>query len=110
MAFVQRAISIGANSFTEDLLLANNIPFTVSAPTIVRIGMTAGATGIFVDIFVGPNDVAQNFSPSTQNRIPIIPDDYPLAVPMLPGDYMKLRVRSTAGAAVTLFLALQADG
>lgn len=103
---VQRSLTIALNSFTEDLLLANNIPFGVSRPSVVQIGLTADAAGLFLDFYVGANDVAENFIPSTQNRVPIIPDDFPLAVGMVPGDYLKIRARETSGVNRTLFLTL----
>lgn len=104
---VQRSLVIALNSFTEDLLLANNIPFGVSRPSIVQVGLTADAAGLFLDFYNGAHDIAQNFIPSTQNRVPVIPDDYPLAFAMLPSDYLKIRARETSGANRTLFLALQ---
>lgn len=104
---VQRSFTIVASTFTEDLLLANNIPFAVQRPSVVDIGITASAAGLFLDFYVGANDIAENFTPSTQNRVPVIPDDYPIQAVMLAGDYLKIRVRETSAGNLTLFLALR---
>jgi len=103
---VQRVLTVSANAFVEDLLLSNNIPFSVSRPSAVQMGLTAEATGLFLDVMIGSNDVAQNFAPSTANRIPIIPDDFPLTFGMFAGDYLKIRARETSGSDVDLFLTL----
>ncbi len=103
---VQRSLTILASTFIEDLLLANNIPFGVNRPSVVTVGLTADAAGLFLDFFVGPNDIAENFIPSTANRVPIIPDDFPLKFGMIPGDYLKIRARETSAVDRTLFLSL----
>ena len=103
---VQRSLTIALNSFTEDLLLANNIPFGVSRPSGIQVGLTADAAGLFLDFYVGANDIAENFIPSTQNRVPVLPDDFPLQFVMLAGDYLKIRARETSGVNRTLFLTL----
>lgn len=103
---VQRTLTVALNAFVEDLLLLNNIPFSVQRPSAVQMGLTADAAGLFLDVMVGANDIAQNFSPSIANRVPIIPDDFPLTFGMFAGDYLKIRARETSGANRTLFLTL----
>jgi hypothetical protein len=88
------------------LLLANNIPFGVTRPSVVQIGLTADAAGLFLDFFNGAEDIAENFIPSELNRIPVIPDDFPLSTGMMPGDYLKIRARETSGVNRTLFISL----
>lgn len=96
---VQRQLTIVLNTFTEDLLLANNIPFVASRNQVVQAGFVADAAGLFLDIFVGSNDIAQNWAPQIRaTAFPLANEDFLQSFGMMAGENLKIRVRETSGA------------
>jgi hypothetical protein len=107
--FFQRSVVLTALQFSEDLLSeVLGFPFVARRNQVINMGLTSSsAAGQFIDVIVSANDVAQNFQPSGANRFPVNPDDFVLGpFGMLSGDQLKLRVRETAGATPTLFIAI----
>ncbi len=104
---VQRQFTIVLSTFTEDLLLANNVPFVADVNQVVQAGFVQDAIGLFLDIFVGANDIAQNWQPQIQaTAFPVANEDFLLSFGMMAGNNLKIRVRETSAANRVLRLSL----
>ncbi|HIB69637.1 MAG TPA: hypothetical protein EYO33_32310 [Phycisphaerales bacterium] len=76
--------------------------------SFLEFGLTASAADLVLDVYSGLDLLAEGFAPSTQNRVPIYPDDFTLNDVALAGEQIKIRARNTnAATARTLFFSLK---
>jgi len=106
MPLIQQSVSIPASSVNDNVLSGSQFEF-LPYDASLNIGFTASATGLVVDSYSGQDTLCESLSPSTQNRIPIYPDDFNLTDVAAAGERIKLRVRNTTGGALTFFYAVQ---
>jgi len=105
MPLIQSQTSIPASSVVENVLSGSQfeyLPYNAS----LEFGINGDANGddLRVDVYSGQDIVAEGLIPSTQNRVPVYPDDYQMTDVARGGERIKIRVRNTnAGAARTLF-------
>lgn len=104
MPLIQASVSVAANSVTDNVFSGSQFEFLPYNASI-EMGMCASATGLVIDAYSGQDTLCEAMNPSTQNRIPIYPDDYSLTDVAAAGERLKLRVRNTTGGAITFFYA-----
>jgi hypothetical protein len=105
MPVIQDSQSVPANSTVE--LLANYINALVdpaSRGAIIRFAYTASATGMDAEGWVGQRNPIERGGVSTQNRVPIEPDDIvEKQIPARPNERIRLYGINTTGGALTMF-------
>jgi hypothetical protein len=70
-------------------------------PSLIQIGVSAAATGMFCTIQNGSDIIAEEFAPAILTRYPIIPDEMYYSDYSAVGDRLVIKVRNpTAGAIV----------
>lgn len=102
MPLIQGTNSIAAGGVNDNVLTGNQFEF-LPYDAFIEFGLTGDAAGgdLRVDVYSGPDVLLENAPMSTQNRIPIYPDDYNLQDAAAAGERLKIRVRNVgAGAAV----------
>lgn len=101
---IQSTQAFTANQVIDDVLVNNILASNFRRRYAVTYSLVQSAVpGILITLKVGLNIVAQDITPSAQNRLPIFPDDYQGTFGVLPGDRIILTGRETSGAAKTLF-------
>jgi len=103
MPIIQSSQALTALQTVDDVLVNNILASNFTRRYAVTYAVVGSATGISCDIKVGLNLVAQNVLASTQNRMPIFPDDYQDSFGVIPGDRIILTARETSNNARTLF-------
>mgnify|MGYP000117908709 CR=1 FL=1 len=106
MSLIKRSVNVGAG--TEILnVLAGSIFEFVQAPSRVRIGLLASATGLLASVSSGKDILLEPGSlvdiVRTANQGPIFPDDFLLDDVAMPGDRLAISVRNPTGGAIVLF-------
>ena len=102
MPVIQGSVSVAANATNDNVLSGSQFEYL---PYNARIsfGMCGSATGLQADVYSGQDIVAESFNVNTQNRFPVVPDDFVLQDIAAAGDRLKLRARNTTAGALTLF-------
>jgi hypothetical protein len=100
MPVIQREVTIALTSVTDNLLSGSAFEFA-RQNSLVTMGVTQAAAGMFATINSGADVVAEEFSPAIQTRFPIIPDEMYYTDIAVTGDRLVIRVRNpTAGAII----------
>lgn len=109
MPTIQGNISIAANGVVDNVLSGSQFEFLpYNAALEFGIVGDANAADLRVDVYSGQDVLMETAMPSTQNRIPVYPDDYNLQDVAGAGERIKVRARNTNGAAArTLFYAVR---
>lgn len=100
---IQNSQAFTANQTIDDVLVNNIYASNFQKLYAVTWGATLSATGVLLDLNVGPRQYTKGLRPSTQNRFPLFPDDQLGSFGVRPGDRILLQGRETAGATPTLF-------
>jgi hypothetical protein len=106
---IQKETSIAAGAVVDNLLSGSAFEF-LRQNSIVSIGVTQAATGMFATIQSGSDIVAEEFSPSIATRYPIIPDEMYYSDVGAAGDRLVIRVRNPTGGAVIARAIVQITG
>jgi len=99
MPTIQRTTSVPANDQVRNTLAESAFEIAFQR-WLVALGVTAAATGTFVNIQSGPDIVAEEFEPAILTRFPIIPDEIYYNDVMEVGDRLRVSVRNGTGAAI----------
>jgi hypothetical protein len=99
MPVIMRTTSIPANSVVDNTLAGSAFEFA-RGNSLVSIGVTQAATGLFVTIQAGADIVAEEFEPPILTRYPIIPDEMYFSDVAAAADRLVVRVRNSTGGAV----------
>lgn len=107
----QDSVAIAAGATTE--VLANAINALIdpnSRGALVRFAVTASATGMDIEGWIGQRNVIERGLCSLTNRIPIEPDDVvDRNLPGRPNERIRLYGINTTGGALTLFWRITVD-
>lgn len=109
MPFFQKKVTVAANDVIDNVLTGSQWEFVQPAAVNVQFGIVASATGMKVDVYSGPDTLAEDIEPSEQNRFPIFPDDYTLTDVAMQNDRLKVRGRNTTAGPLDLFVGLKID-
>ncbi len=99
---VQLAVSVAANTTTENVLSGNRYersPYPIGKGVIF---CTGSAAGLQAELNVGGRSVTPPTTVNAQNRLPVVPDD--LLVDewvVTSGELIQLRVQNTTAGALT---------
>lgn len=108
MPLIQSSVSIPASSVNDNVIAGSQFEF-LPYDASLHIGFTASANGLVVDCYSGQDTLCESLSPSTQNRIPVYPDDFNLTDVAAGGERIKIRVRNTTAGALTFFYSVQVN-
>ena len=108
MPLIQQSVSIAANGVNDNVLQGSQFEF-LPYNAALRFALNGGAIGLIADVYSGQDVLAEQMSVNSLNRVPINPDDFLFTDVARGGERIKMRVRNTTGAAVTLFFALIID-
>jgi hypothetical protein len=97
---IQKEVSIAAGAVTDNLLAGSAFEF-LRNNSLVSMGLTQSATGMFATIQSGSDIVVEEFSPAIATRFPIIPDEMYYSDVGAAGDRLVIRVRNPTGGALT---------
>lgn len=102
MPVIQGSVSVAANSVNDNVLQGSQFEYL---PYNARLsfGLCGSAAGLLADVYSGQDIVAESMALNTQNRFPVVPDDFILGDIGAAGDRLKLRLRNTTGGALTAF-------
>jgi len=109
MPLIQGRTSVAAASVVDNVLDGSQYEF-IDAPAVVQFGLQgdANATDLRIDVYSGPDVLAENLEPGAAARIPIFPDDFTLEDIVGNSQRLKIRVRNlNASTARTLFHAVK---
>lgn len=111
MPVIQSSASIGAGATVD--VLANFINALIdpaSRGALVRFAYTGSATGLEGEGWIGQRNVIERGGVSTQNRMPIEPDDVvERNLPARPNERARLYATNTTGGALTIFFRLTVE-
>jgi len=96
---IQREVSIAAGAVNDNVVAGSAFEFA-RRRTIVSLGVTQAATGMFCTLQAGPDIISEEFSPVIATRYPIIPDEMYYTDVMEVGDRLVIRIRNPTGGAV----------
>lgn len=107
MPTIQGSVVIAASTTVDNLLLGSQFEF-MPFNGAVRFGLVQDTNGsILCDVYSGQDVLMETGLVSTQNRIPINPDDFNLRDVAAMGERLKIRARNTAAANRTIFWAVE---
>jgi len=109
MPSIQSSVSIALSSVNDNVLEGSQYEF-LPFNAFLEFGLNGDANGgdLRIDVYSGSDVLAENLIPSTQNRTPVYPDDFPLTDVAAAGERIKIRVRNvSAAAARVLFFNLR---
>ena len=104
---IQSSVAMTALQNIDDVLVNNLFASNFLRRYVITPGFTVSAAGPLVAIKVGQRIVTQDIAPSTQNRVPIFPDDFLTRFGVVPGDRIILGARETSNNARTLFYTMR---
>lgn len=99
MPVIMRTTSIPLNAVVDNTLAGSAFEFA-RQNSLVSIGVTEAATGLFVTIQAGADIVAEEFEPPILTRYANIPDEMYFSDVAAAGDRLVVRVRNSTGAAI----------
>jgi len=99
MPVIQKEVTIAAGTVTDNLLSGSAFEF-LRQNSLVSIGLTQAATGMFATIQSGSDIIVEEFSPAIATRFPIIPDEMYYSDVGAVGDRLVIRVRNPTGGGV----------
>jgi len=100
MPVIQREIALLTVTVNENLLAGSAFEFA-RQNSLITMGVTQSATGMFATINSGADVVAEEFSPVIATRFPIIPDEMYYTDVAVTGDRLVIRVRNPTGGTLT---------
>jgi hypothetical protein len=106
MPLIQQSVSVAANATNENVLSGSQyeyLPFNA----LIEFGLNGSAVGLVSDVYSGSDVLAEGIALSSQNRIPVYPDDFTLNDVAAAGERLKVRIRNTTGGAVTAFYSVR---
>jgi hypothetical protein len=98
---IQKETSIAAGAVVDNVLSGSAFEF-LRQNSVVSLGVTQSATGMFATIQSGSDVVVEEFSPAIATRYPIIPDEMYYNDVGAVGDRLVVRVRNPTGGALTV--------
>lgn len=107
----QNSVSIAAGASTDVLVNAiNAVIDPASRGALVKFAYTGSAAGLTAQAFIGQRPVIEEGDVSTQNRMPLDPDDVvDRNLPARPNERIRLIVTNTTGGALVFFFRVTAD-
>lgn len=108
MPLIQNAVAVPANGTIDNVLQGSQFEF-LPYDAALRFGLSAQGAGLTVDVYSGQDVLAEQMAVGATNRTPINPDDFVLTDVAGGGERIKVRVRNSTGAGVTLFYAVIID-
>lgn len=108
MPLVQNRITIAGLGVNDNVLSGSQFEF-LPYDAALEFGLNGDANGadLRVDVYSGSDVLLENAPMSTQNRVPVYPDDYQLNDVAAAGERLKIRVRNTNAAARDIIFALK---
>lgn len=106
MPLIQKSVSIAASSVNDNVITGSQYEY-LPGNAFLEFGLIGSATGLVCDVYSGQDTLAEAMEPSTQNRIPVYPDDFNLSDVATAGERVKIRVRNTTAGALTIFVAVK---
>lgn len=103
---IQGSVSVGAGVTNNNVIAGSQFEF-LPRNCLVEFGLVASATGLLLDISSGGDLLGQSYTPSTQNRVPIYPDDFTLVDVGLAGERIVVKAYNPTGGALTLFYSIR---
>lgn len=100
--------SVALNATVANVLSGKLHEF-VNEISVVRLYATAAAVGMFVSMLVGGESVVQDQEISSQNRMPIVPDDFVAEIGAVPGDRILVSMRNSTGVAIVAFTRVEVE-
>lgn len=100
MPVIQKETSIAAGAVADNLLAGSAFEF-LRQNSLVSIGLTQSATGMFATIQSGSDIIAEEFSPAIKTLYPVIPDEMYYSDVGSAGDRLVIRVRNPTAGALT---------
>jgi len=108
---VQSSVTIAAGATTD--VLVNNINAVVdpnSRGALVKFAYTSSAVGLTAAGWIGQRNVIEEGGVSTQNRMPIDPDDtVDRNLPARPNERIRLLVTNTTGGGLSFYYRVNVD-
>lgn len=102
----QISTSIAANATNENVL-SGDLMEIPEEPMVYEMAFNQSATGLIIDVYIGPVTVAASMIPLIKTTTPIYPEDFVLQAGILGGQRCKVRVRNTTGGALTLLSSIR---
>lgn len=109
MPLIQSAVLIPAGGVNDNVLTGSQFEY-LPYDAMLEIGVNGdvGGSDLRVDVYSGQDIVAENMIPSSQNRIPLYPDDFQMTDVAAAGERIKMRVRNTnTTTARTIFFSIK---
>jgi len=104
MPLIQQSVSIAANATNENVLAGSQYEY-LPWNAFIEFGLNRSATGLVADVYSGSDILAEGMLLTSQNRVPVYPDDFALNDVAAAGERLKVRIRNTTGGALTAFYA-----
>lgn len=106
MPIIQSSVSIAANTTNDNVITGSQYEF-LPYNAYVEVGLVGSATGLEADAYSGSDTLCERMGLSTQNRVPVYPDDFTLNDVAAAGERLKIRVSNTTGGALTCFYSVK---
>lgn len=108
MAVIQNSVLVGIGATVDNVLAGSQFEF-LPDDSMLEFGLMGDANGndLRVDVFSGQDVLMENSPQGALNRMPLYPDDFILQDVAAAGERIKIRVRNTNAAAVTLFFSIR---
>jgi hypothetical protein len=106
MPVIQKETSIAAGAVNDNVLSGSAFEF-LRQNSVISLGVTQAATGMFATIQSGSDVVVEEFSPAIATRYPIIPDEMYYSDVGVAGDRLVVRVRNPTGGAIIVRVVCQ---
>jgi len=99
------SLSVAANAVSAHVF-SGNVYEVLTRPSQVNFGIVASAAGILTTVMVGTRIIAQDQEVSGANRFPIVPDDFLINGPGVPGEKLYVTFRNRTAGALTVTCAV----
>ena len=106
MPVIQKEVALAANETNENVLSGSAFEF-LRRNSIVSIGATGSATGLFVTVQSGGDIVLEESPAAIKTTFPVIPDEMFYNDVGTVGDRLVVRVRNSTGGALTIRVLVQ---
>lgn len=108
MSIMTDTQSILANATVQNVIAGKTHEF-ITEPSVVTIGATGSAAGLFATLIVGDELVIDDQAIPPTNRFPVMPDDILAQAGGLPGDRIVCKIRNSTGGALTSWVRLDIE-
>lgn len=99
MPVIMREVSVGAGVTDPNLLTGSTFEF-MRGNVYISLGVTAAATGSFVQVLSGSDIIVENSPPPVLTRYPIIPDEMYFNDIATLADRLVISVQNPTGGAI----------